>query len=148
MNPRPPLPPRKPAWLALTVASVALLCSSCGGSDLKPAFPVRGQVLFEGKPVPHALVVFHPQAGEEPLRPSATADAEGRFTLTTYKKEDGAPVGDYAVTVEWRPAPKNDNYEGSPPNKLPARYSKPQSSKLLVRVSEGINELDPLRLTK
>ena len=52
---------RKVLW-TLPFAIAILLCTSCGQGDRKPLVPVVGRVLFEGKPIPHALVVFHPLA--------------------------------------------------------------------------------------
>src|SRR5438270_3154183 len=92
----------------LAMALVALLCCSCGKSNgRKPVFPVQGKVLFEGKPLPHAFLVFHPvdQTGTQATRAVATAEDDGTFAPTTYEAADGAPAGEYAVTVDWRPPP-------------------------------------------
>ena len=77
-----------------------------------------------------------------PLRhkPGGTSDAQGEFVLTTYTQDDGAPAGEYAVTVVWR-RPWTDAAGKPGPNLLPERYSKPDTSELRVRVKEGVNEL-------
>jgi hypothetical protein len=61
-------------------------------------------------PAADALVVFHPtdpafekQIGGKPL---ATVRPDGSYTMTTYAPDDGAPEGEYGVTVEWRGKPK------------------------------------------
>ncbi len=38
------------------------------------------------------------------LRPYAWTDADGSFSLSTQSDRDGAPLGEYHVTVEWRAA--------------------------------------------
>jgi hypothetical protein len=137
-------------WLrrltALGLVGVAVASTSCSQDKRVPVFPVTGQVSFAGKPTPRALLVFHPVI-ESSLRPLGTVDEDGTFTLTTYEQGDGAPAGDYTVTVEWRRlATINDDQR--PPNKLPARYSNPKSSGITARVSEGDNVLPPMQLTR
>jgi hypothetical protein len=112
-----------------------------------PVHPVRGQVLFQGRPTPGAFVAFHPldsQAKDVP-HPIAYADADGRFALGTYGPHDGAPAGDYAVTVVWwSPVQLANAQEGdaaAPTNRLPARYGDAKKSGLRANVREGSNDL-------
>src|SRR3954454_9920331 len=81
---------------ALMVFGFAVLLIGCSRSDRTPVYPVHGQVLLNGKPLPEAIVTFHHEAGDAkvPL-PSAHTDAEGRFKLTSYATGDGAPEGSY-----------------------------------------------------
>jgi hypothetical protein len=48
-------------------------------------------------------VVFHPKDNADPQapRPFGTAGADGSFGLTTSRPGDGAPAGEYRVTVIW-----------------------------------------------
>ena len=91
--------------LAASVLAAALL-TSCQRGDRKPVFPVNGSVFYQGRPAEGARVAFHP--GRDPnahgLRPQAVVAADGSFRLTTFINHDGAPAGDYYVTVYW-PAP-------------------------------------------
>jgi hypothetical protein len=108
----------------------------------KPLHPVRGKVYFEGTPTPNAVVTFFLLTGDE-KRPVRTADgvveADGSFTLSTYAAEDGAPAGEYAVTVVWGRGADEESKPG--PNLLPERYGKPGTSGLQARVKEGVNEV-------
>jgi hypothetical protein len=130
-----------------------LLCPSCGDGR-RLVFPVRGQVLYQGKPTPEALVIFHPVNDPDPRapRPVARVGPDGRFSPTTYKTDDGAPAGEYAVTVTWvkerdnQDAPKEDQVP--PKNLLPDRYAKPDTSGLRVHITAGPNDLPPFQLTK
>jgi hypothetical protein len=138
-----------------TVALSALLCSSCGLRDgREPVYPVSGQVLFNGRPTPNALVVFHPfnDSGKGSLRPSGTADQDGRFTLTTYDGHDGAPEGGYKVTVQWLLSTATKaTWEGDDfavINRLPRRYGEVHSTNLTARITRGNNELEPFRLSR
>jgi len=122
----------------------------------RPVFPVRGQVLLDGKPLPGVVVVFHPAGewGPDEGRPRAETDADGRFTVSTYGAGDGAPAGKYKVAVfELRPdegetVTHTDVIRPGTPRRAgpPAVYANPDSSGLSAQVAEGPNELDPLRL--
>lgn len=130
------------AWLLL-LALTSLVFSSCSRSDRVAVSPVRGQVFAErGKPAAGALVVFHPVVSEhdDTLRPLAYVDDEGNFELTTYVQGDGAPSGEYLITVEWRERPATPfsaNKEGK--DRLRGRFADPASSKIRFTV-EGDSE--------
>jgi hypothetical protein len=136
---------------------LALSGLSCGRpSPGKPVFPVRGQVLLDGKPLPGAIVLFHPTGEWDPEEghPRAETGADGRFIVSTYGAGDGAPAGDYKVAIL---EPRADEGETAaqadlirPPTGSRARpaavYGNPNSSGLRARVTEGANDLDPFRL--
>jgi len=112
-----------------------------------PVHPVRGRVLFNGKPAAHAQVTFHPvgDAGRDAVRPTGRADDQGYFTLTSFRDGDGAAAGEYRVTVVRylaRPARTGSKAEDTvTANYLPARYAGAESSRLTAVVSPGTNEL-------
>jgi hypothetical protein len=140
--------------LILGVAALALSVAGCGGECRKPVFPANGQVLYDGKPIPHALVTLHPldPADKDAARPHGKVDKDGNFVLTTYDANDGAPAGEYAVTVEWwltsatARTPEGDS--PPPTNRLPARYARPETSKLRVRIEEGGNQIPLIKLSR
>src|SRR5947209_4912719 len=84
------------------VVAVCLVCCSCGGQQVK-LYPVRGSVLFNGKPAPGATVVFHRVGGadaktaDQALLPMGTVQDDGSFRLVTHPLGDGAPAGEYQV---------------------------------------------------
>jgi 3',5'-cyclic AMP phosphodiesterase CpdA len=108
----------------------------------KPTQPVHGWVYYKGSPVPDAYVVFQsvPRKGERGIRADGVAGGDGSFTLSTYKAFDGAPEGDYQVTVvQRRPF---YTIEGNPgPNLLPARYESTRTSGLTAHVTRGKNDI-------
>jgi hypothetical protein len=129
----------------LVLVSFAGLCTSCGKkSGVRTCFPVKDQ------PVAGALVVFEP-AKPDPNWPSATGttDEEGRFILTTYDEEDGAPAGEYNVGISAngggfkRKAPLKKKAD---PDPLKGRFSNPKTSKIHARVEEKPNDLPPFNL--
>ena len=109
----------------------------------RPVYPVRGRVFFEGSPAPNAVVTFYlinPDTKRVTRAGDAMAEADGSFALSTYTANDGAPAGEYAVTVVWW-NPLVDA-EGKPgPNLLPERYAKPETTPLKAVVKTGANEV-------
>ncbi len=131
-------------------ALAALGVASCGKAETrKPTFPVSGKVLLpDGKPAEHATVVFHPtnETGPDVVKPRGKVAADGSFKLTTYDGHDGAPAGDYRVTVElWLSTGRGD--EG-PSNRLPEKYAKPEKSELTATVNAGQTELKTIQLKR
>jgi len=109
---------------------------------------VTGKVLVEGTPAEGANVVFHPLDPKQEVKPRGAVGADGTFKLTTYLPGDGAPSGDYKVTVEWCrmiETPQGDPIPG--PNLLPVEWSKPETTIHKVTVS-GRTEVPPFEVTK
>jgi hypothetical protein len=123
---------------------LALLTLACNGRrERKEVYPVRGKVLFEGKPAEGARVVFHSGDGgdERAILPHAKVGADGSFVMSTYNFEDGAPEGTYRVTVT--------HIQGNgPANLLPARFESPTTSGLQITVAKPGTDLEPFLLTK
>jgi hypothetical protein len=132
----------------LILATFPVVLASCR-SGRKAVYPVRGRVLdAAGKPAEGVLVIFHPVGDEDddPNKPRGYTDAEGYFSLTTYEQGDGAPEGNYAVTVEWRPRKKTP-FGAEPADKLAGRYNNPRTTPFSgIRVTPETRELPPLRL--
>ncbi|MBI2827277.1 MAG: hypothetical protein HYX69_21605 [Planctomycetia bacterium] len=104
--------------LAMLVAGVAVVA----GCDRNPTrVPVSGQVLIDGAPLKFGQVRFIPSGG----RPSeGDLDENGRFTLSSFKPNDGAALGVHQVAVianeqlsysetRWHAPKKYANYQAS-----------------------------------
>jgi len=65
---------------------------------------------------------------------------DGAFRLSTYDPNDGAPAGEYYVSVIWPTDGREDE------DKLNGRYRDPKTSQLTATVKEGSNELKAFRL--
>ena len=124
------------------------LAAGCSDNGRAPVYPVRGQVLLNGKPLSEAIVTFHLQdASTTEALPSAHTDAEGRFALTSYEPGDGAPAGAYAISlVCFRAQPIRKGVESSALNVVPSRYANAATSKLTATVVSGNNNLPPLQV--
>jgi hypothetical protein len=109
--------------------------------------PARGKIAFEGQPIANATLYLHPVGGKATdfPRPRAIVGQDGTFLLGTYRKDDGAPAGEYKVTVQWFSQPDGG---GTPRNLLPPRYAVPETSDLTVRIQKGENQIPPIQLTR
>lgn len=129
------------------LAFAALLVAAGCGSGKPATVPVTGKVAFNKTTAPAgALVVFHPadDALEKRIggKPFATVGEDGSFTLTTYAADDGAPEGDYGVTVEWRGKAKGVKLalgDGGAGGALlvKEKYANPQKPILKATVKKG-----------
>lgn len=94
-------------------------------------------------------MVFHPLtvAAEKSPQPIGHTDAAGRFVMTTLNPGDGAPEGEYAITVELRqPQQIGEEIVRDGPNLLEAKYANPKESPLRYKVVPGKNEVPEIRL--
>lgn len=140
--------------VALLVTAALIGCGRGTKPGQLPVYPTCGTVIFEGEPLPGAIVTLTPVESDKipdgpKKRPASggRTNEVGEFVLSTYTTDDGAPEGDYYVTIscENREAKK---VGGEYPEFLPERYQAAVYSKLRVTISEGINELEPFVLTK
>ena len=138
-------------WVLLTLAGAAAALAGCGeNGDRIETFPASGQVLWDGQPLVGALVVLHPLASTQPLLLPARGetDEHGRFVLGTYDSEDGAPAGDYRITVHWHPVVNSGGSFEPGPDIVPAQYSDPLRTELKARIAAGENHIPPLSLRR
>lgn len=127
--------------------SIALVGCAEAKPDRTPVFPAKGTITFKGQPVAGALVALHPKA---PIagtpNPRANVGKDGAFQVSTYVTADGAPEGDYTVTVLWyKPIQKGPDVV-SGPNVIPAKYANPNTSDLVVSIKQGENDLPAIAL--
>jgi hypothetical protein len=135
---------------ALCVLVAAMLpLAGCGSKGTAvPQFQVRGKVLSQGgEPAAGAIVVLHPVSktnGASPYPPRGVADKDGAFVVGSRMTGDGAPEGDYAVTLVW-PAEqdaKKQFDDKTPPDRLKNRYNDVKNAKWNIHVAAGTNTLE------
>jgi hypothetical protein len=136
-----------PAWIA-----IGLFTAGCSRNSAK-VNPVNGRILVSGKPAARALVTFHPEkAAEEKssIRPTAEVDADGSFRLTSFKSGDGAPEGEYRVSIVWylaNPKPKAaEGDDANVRNYLPDIYARAETTPLRATIIRGTNNLPTFEL--
>ena len=132
---------------------LALFLAGCG--DGRPSLvQATGTITLDGNPIEGAVIALQPVGEGEDAnrRPSAgVTGPDGKFTLTTYEKDDGVPPGKYKVTVQKReligklPANYNDERPDAVPLKyklaIPRKYMMVETSGLEVEVTSS--ELKP-----
>lgn len=134
-------------------------CNGGGASSGPPVYPVTGVVKVKGQPVIGADIVFSLKDGTGSS--FGRTDTTGRYELTTRKSGDGAPPGDYLVSLaktdDAAPAtnfiPQDDpNYNpfagknptrAPPKSSIPSQYADIKTSGLTARVNaEKQNTID------
>jgi hypothetical protein len=105
-------------------------------------YAVEGKVLVNGEPAENLNVAFHPQGGNQSrLCPVGRTNSKGIFHLMTRCGEDGAPAGEYRVTLVW-PDGLMDECECIDPtlhDRLKGLYAKADDSKFEVNVGRSGN---------
>ena len=138
----------------ILASGLCLMLCGCGTKhgDRPAVHPVSGKLLVAGKPAANAEVVLYPvagagEAGPVQVRPHATVEADGSYHLTTFVTRDGAPVGDFAVTVIWPgPRVKGQGDDEPGPDRLLQRYGDPKKPAASVHIGTETTELATIDL--
>ena len=144
------------SWLLL-LGAIFSGCDSSGPSDwtqFEDLHPVQGKVLFRGEPIPDATIRFHPHgqaSGSNEAATSAVVDEEGNFEVFTFRREGkgrGAAEGQYRVTVSWSGPLQGltKDQEDELKERLPVKYTKPQTTPIEVDVVAGENRIDVMSI--
>ena len=126
--------------------SLVFAISGCGsdapkGPEKLSTTPVDGIVTLNGKPAAEVSISLHHSEGK--VAPRGMSDKDGKFSISTYGKDDGAPIGKYKVT-----AAKNMTKEISPgvlappppggfKSDIPAKYESVNSTDISVEIKGG-----------
>lgn len=135
------LPKQKP-WLIPVFVVLAILFGAVYISVQPKSWKAdthycRGYMTINGKPPVDAIVSF--VSTGDPIdtresRPWGLVNDDGSYTLTTYELFDGAPVGEYAITIRWPMS-----LSGPSPDRLLGAYSETSHSPLIVKVKPEKN---------
>jgi len=160
---------RSPRLVCLRYAALVGLVAAlgCGGEERIDVSPVQGRVVYKGKGAPRATVIFFPE-GEAAnvlgrMRPFAYCDDDGNFQVKTYVAGDGAPPGEYRVSIvpaivgrvsKGRTKDARLGADGAPepqtgvaiPLALSNKYGNVDTSGIKVTIQEGENTLEPFSL--
>lgn len=154
-----------------TILLLMVALSGCGSEDDKwingrpPVYTASGQILYNGKPLEGANVIFSPvvegvQGAEAKgaMGAAGRTDAKGQFVLTTFRDGDGAPAGRFRVTVIKAESvvtyraddPDHDQIPLKTEQKhlIPAKYSTPEKSGLEAEVAKSSKNVFPFELTE
>ena len=138
----------------ILLPAMLVLVTSCGSSR-KPCFPVHGEV-FAGQgtgriPAAGAVVIFTPKDGpprSEGECPHAQVGEDGKFVVTTFVNGDGAPAGDYTITIHWTtPRPPPPYKPKNVVDKLDGQYGDPKKAEISYSVERRRdNAIPPIEL--
>lgn len=154
------------SWPCITYLGLGIaLVVGCGTKTRLEVAPVSGRVEYQGQGVPRATVIFHPTGkaveGAKRLRPFGYADDGGNFKMKTYVTDDGAPPGEYQVTIIAASAPSANSgpskdgpvVETTPatagpkiPPAVSAKYANVETSGITVEIKEQDNQLEAFQL--
>lgn len=141
------------------VCLISIVAFGCSGSDNVEVYPVKGVVLFEGKPmVGGGSISFVPTTSQNGKNAGGIINPDGTFEMTTYDDGDGAMVGTFRVmilqTVVDEPTIQGDTdapvaaasigpVKTVPPEQqIPLIYADPASSPSTVTIeARELNEL-------
>jgi len=133
-------------FLPLTLIVVMAAALGCGsdapkGPEKISTPPVDGVVTLNGKPAAEVSISLHHSEGK--VAPRGISDKDGKFSIATYGKDDGAPAGKYKVT-----AAKNMTKEISPgvlappppggfKSDIPTKYESVNTTDISVEIKAG-----------
>lgn len=107
-------------------------------------YPVSGQVMVNGQPAVRAEVRMRPTKPlldplNRSVEPYGIVEADGMFRISTYRDKDGAPPGEYAITIVWPTITVDGGEEVFGPDRLNGRFGNPLSPVTMFTVQEASN---------
>ncbi len=113
--------------------------------------PVSGTVLCAGKPAQRAEVTLRPLAPlNEPtgrsVVPVGIVQPDGSFRIGTYTDDDGAPAGEYAITIVWPLVTVEGGEENIGADQLRGAYRDPTKPVAKITVAAGENKIPPIQV--
>lgn len=132
--------------MSTAVAAAVLLAvvSGCGSGDVA-VYPVKGTVMYKGKPMVGggsiSLVPLTPQPGQ--AAGGMIAD-DGTFVLTTYKDGDGSMPGEFRVVITQEVFSEGAGSEDGQPTSV-AKADVPVAQRIPDTYADPTNS--PLKLT-
>lgn len=139
--------------LTLSLIASALLCG-CGKATPQKTYRVGGDLLVKGQPAAGARLTLQPAAAPDlklwPMGfPTAIVQPDGKFWFTCYSANDGAPEGEYKLLVTWVEGdeiPSDDQTAPAKPNRVDAKYAKPETTPLSVTVEKKTNQIPRIEI--
>lgn len=130
-----------------TIYRLLLLACLSGCRDPEPAvYEARGTLKVNGLPVSNASLALHRTDGDPSAAcPVAITRDDGTFQFTTRAPGDGAPPGEYVVTLIWHddsmPVDECECIDPLRHDLLEGRYADAQTSQLRATIRRKANHL-------
>lgn len=102
---------------------------------------LQGKVMLNGQPVGPGSLSFSPVNGD---RAGAVASfgEDGQYSVISAGRKDGAPTGEYTVTVFGGESFGEESTGPVSIGKIPPKYAKAGTSNLKVTINPGSNSYD------
>jgi hypothetical protein len=119
------------------MTSLFFLTAGCSQNDWGT---LEGRVQLNGAPVGPGTIMLEPVEGDRPGA-MATFGEEGEYTVMSAGRKEGAPAGEYRVTIHGGDALSEDANPRAKSN-IPPKYAQPDLSLLTVKIEPGDNTQD------
>ena len=142
------------------LAAGVMLIAGCGSKNALDTIPIRGEVIYNGKPLTEGTVVYLPAPGSKSRQATGPLESDGSFSLTTQSADDGAMKGEYQIIVlAYKPKPPEPkskeelealiNKEGESQRGfiIPEKYTNPETSGLSDTVDENHSGFKKIELS-
>ncbi len=127
-------------WWGFVISHLAF-AAGCGSRE-STYHSVSGKVLVNGAPADRAVVCLTP-LHDSLCRPMAVVKEDGSFHISG---RDGAPAGEFNVTIVWPQYEIIDGEEVQLEDRLGGRYYNPATYAKKVTIHEGNNDLELFEL--
>lgn len=134
-------------WQFFLVSLIYAGLSGCGQESWQAkTYPVTGSVMINGAPAAGVFIRLL-ATGALPVDkresvPWGEVGVDGTFTIRTYVKGDGAPVGEYAIALQW----PHDPSAVDTVDRLKGAFSSKENAPVRVVIEKKRNELAPIVL--
>ena len=137
----------RPVWRAWLVVGAAMFAGCESGSSLD-LIPIRGEVVYQGKPLGDGQVVYLPAETGAGRQATGQILEDGTFQMSTKEANDGVVKGDYKISIyayephPGEPATREEHEELAQKGGIergfviPARYADVATSGLTDTVDE------------
>ena len=131
----------------ITFCMVLLILVGCSQEKLPiPTQQISGRVLYDNKAAEGVAIYLGPIAAptipDIPANPHGITDKDGRFSISTYGENDGAPKGKYQLMMMW--VDQNSKLE-SKPERFFGWYDS-VNSKIMVQITDGENAIPDIKV--
>ncbi|MFZ4609971.1 MAG: hypothetical protein ACOYNM_09150 [Gemmataceae bacterium] len=131
----------------ITFCMVLVILVGCSQEKLPiPTQQISGRVLYDNKAAEGVAVylgpIQAPTIPDIPANPHGVTDKDGRFSISTYGENDGAPKGKYQLMMMW--VDENSKLE-SKPERFFGWYDS-VNSKIMVDITDGENVIPDIKV--
>lgn len=125
----------------IVAAAAVVLFSAFAGCGKSDWGYLNGTVLLNGQPVGPGTISFEP-VDRDRAGAIAQFGEDGKFQMVSSGRKEGAPTGEYRVSIRGGQNLGEETAGPPPPSKIPARYRNSQTSDLKVTIEPGRKTVD------